>query len=259
MDKEVGNNMKLWEERSSEYQNSLKGVLFKRFPESLNQHIHKAHLGFVLGNIIGGTQRILDAGCGYGRVSLEILKQFPKADITGMDVSATYVDLYQKNTWRNAFQGSISLLPEHTGSFDLIICVTVLMYLPQQELKQTIGELLKHLTENGKIILIEPLKSGKIFSSGYGLQGLFSRGDGGTAGNCFAAKDLKKKIKEVGGLITKEQRMPVTTIFIVPIFLLSKMFRHMEWLYKLFRKYDKLFGRWRFPSLHTFLVIEKKQ
>lgn len=257
MDKEFNNNTKLWEKRSSEHQSELKGVLFKRFPESLNQHIHEAHLNFVLENITGGTPVILDAGCGYGRISLEILKHFPKADITGMDVSSNYVELYKKNTGRNAFQGGLSSLPDEIGYFDLIICVTVLMYVPRQELEQTLGGLLKHLTENGKIILIEPLKSGKFFSSVFGLLRLFSRVDSGIAVNCFAAKDLKNKIKECGGLIIREQRMPLTTVFIIPLFLLSKMFKHMGWLFKFFKISDKLLGRWRLPSLHTFLVIEK--
>jgi SAM-dependent methyltransferase len=257
MGKEADNNTKSWEQRSSEYQNTLKGVLFKRFPESLNRHIHKAQLEFILENVMGDSSRILDAGCGYGRISQEILKQFPKSELTGMDVSATYVDLYKKNTGRNAFQGNIGSFPEDSGSFDLIICVTVLMYLPQQELKPAIGEMLKHLNENGRIILIEPLKSGKIFSSGFGLLKFFPRADKGTAGNCFAARDLKNTIRNCGALPIQERRMPMTTFFIVPLFLLSKMFKQTECFYKFFITADKLIGRWRLPSLYVLLVIEK--
>lgn len=252
------NNRQSWDQRSLKHKNELKGVLFKRFPDSLNQHIHQAHVSFVLDNISEDTIKILDVGCGYGRISLEILKQYPKADIKGMDVSEIYVELYKKNTGQNAFQGNLGSLPEDIGHFDLIVCVTALMYVSLLELEQTIGEMLKHLTENGKIILIEPLNSGKFFSSGFGLLKLFSKSESNTAGNSFAAGKLKKKVKDCGGAIILERRTPVTTLFIVPIYLFSKVFKHMGLFYKVFRSSDKMFGRWMFPSIHTFMVIERK-
>lgn len=258
MNQEAENNRQLWEQRSSEHLNELKGVLFKRFPESLNQYIHKAHLSFVLDNITSDSQKILDAGCGYGRISMEILKKFPQADISGLDVSDTYVELYKKNTGRNAFQGNMGSLPEALGKFDLIVCVAVLMYVPNEEVQQTISEILNHLHENGKIILIEPLQSGKFFSSGFGLLNLFTKDKSKTAGNCFEAKDLKRKIKECGGNIIREKRTPVTTFFIVPIYLLAKIFRQMGLVYRCTNKCDKWLGGWKLPSLHTFLLIIKK-
>jgi SAM-dependent methyltransferase len=257
MNKEAENNRQSWERRSSEHQNELKGVLFKRFPESLNQHIHKAHLDFVLENLNCNSQRILDAGCGYGRISLEILKKFPQADITGVDVSETYVELYKKNTDRNAIQGNLGSLPDGIGKFDLIVCVAVLMYVPKEEVPQTISELLNHLNENGRFILIEPLKSGKFFSSGFGSLNLFSKGESRTTGNCFAAGDLKNKIKECGGIVIKEKRTPVSTFFIIPIYLLARMFQQMGWVYRCTNKWDRWFGGWKLPSLHAFLLIEK--
>jgi len=257
MSRETEKNIQSWEQRSSEHQNELKGVLFKRFPESLNQHIHRAHLDFILENITVDSLHILDAGCGYGRISMEILKQFPEISITGMDVSKTYVDLYKKNTGRNAFQGNLSSLSEEAGKYDIILCVTIMMYIPQNELEETLKQLLHHLNENGKIILIEPLQSGRYFSSGFGLLKLFVKGESNTGGNCFAAGYLKKKIKECGGSVIKERRTPFTTFFIVPLFLLARMFKHLGWLYKFFKTSDKLLGGLRLPSLHSFLVIEK--
>jgi 2-polyprenyl-3-methyl-5-hydroxy-6-metoxy-1,4-benzoquinol methylase len=257
MNKEAETNRELWEQRSSEHQNELKGVLFKRFPESLNQHIHQAHLSFVLDNITSDSQRILDAGCGYGRISMEILKKFPQADISGLDVSDTYVELYKKNTGHNAFQGNLGSLPEAIGKYNLIVCVAVLMYVPKEEVEQTLRELLDHTNENGKIILIEPLQSGKFFSSGFGLLNLVSKDKSKTAGNCFTAKDLKRKIRECGGNIIKEKRTPFTTLFIIPIYLLARIFKHMSWVYKCTNRWDRWFGGWHLPSLHTFLIIEK--
>ncbi|MEI6764305.1 MAG: class I SAM-dependent methyltransferase [Bacteroidota bacterium] len=260
MNTEQETNRLLWEQRSSEHQNHPKGVLFKRFPDSLNMHIHRAQTDFILDNINDNPdQRILDAGCGYGRISLEILKKFPKADVCGMDVSSNYVALYTANTGKPAFTGNLGALPENTGKFDIIICAAVLMYVPAPELETTLCRLFKHLTENGSIIFIEPLKSGKIVSSGFGLLNLFSKQKSTTAGNCFSARALKKMIVQCGGVIVNERRMPVTTGCIIPLYILARIFRRMQLVYRFTNALDSVFAKCRLPSLHVFLRVEKSK
>lgn len=43
-----------------------------------------------------GDEYILDAGCGSGRVTAELLKAFPKAKVTGLDASANMVEEARK-------------------------------------------------------------------------------------------------------------------------------------------------------------------
>ena len=132
-----------------------------------NVHFHTSHLNFILECLKDSksTMRILDIGCGYGRLSLPLVKKFPQAQISGMDISPNYVKLYRKKHGRDAFIGAVDAMPAETGTFDYIIVVTVLMYLPENKLKETFSGLFAHLNPNGKIILIEPAKSGIIFQT----------------------------------------------------------------------------------------------
>src|SRR5215467_7551100 len=43
-----------------------------------------------------GDEHILDAGCGSGRVTAELLKAFPKATVTAVDASANMVEQARK-------------------------------------------------------------------------------------------------------------------------------------------------------------------
>ncbi len=110
--------------------------------------------------------KILDAGCGYGRISLPLGQKFPQAQISGMDISPNYLRIYRQNTGRDAFIGTVEAIPPQIGTFDYIIVVTVLMYLPENKLKEAFSCLFAHLNPDGKIILIEPDRSGIAFSDG---------------------------------------------------------------------------------------------
>jgi 2-polyprenyl-3-methyl-5-hydroxy-6-metoxy-1,4-benzoquinol methylase len=146
-----------WEKRSNLFGTSLKGVLFKGVPDVVNEHMHDWHKKVILHSIKGkGGLRILDAGCGYGRLSLPMLHKFSNLDMIGLDISEHYVTLYKKNTNHPAWVGAIENIPKELGTFDFIICVTVLMYLDHDPLNQAISNLLSNLKRDGKLILIEP-------------------------------------------------------------------------------------------------------
>ncbi len=158
-----------WEKRSINYGASWKSVLFKGMPDLANEHFHSCHINFILECIKKNNDaiRILDIGCGYGRLSLPIIQNIPQAQIIGLDISANYVNLYKENTGRDAFVGTLESLPSEIGTFDYIIVVTVLMYLPKNNLKEVFSNLFSHLNKNGKIIIIEPTQSGIIFQTGF--------------------------------------------------------------------------------------------
>jgi len=53
----------------------------------------------ILKNFSGASpQNILEVGCGTGRNLLELARRFPQAQITGVDLSATMLDLARKKT-----------------------------------------------------------------------------------------------------------------------------------------------------------------
>lgn len=72
------------------------------------------------------VRRILDVGCGLGLMRAALLRHFPKASYTGLEVSDY---LCRKLGWE---QGSAATFASER-SFDLVICYDVLQYLKARE------------------------------------------------------------------------------------------------------------------------------
>ncbi|HNS57219.1 MAG TPA: methyltransferase domain-containing protein [Smithellaceae bacterium] len=253
----------VWEKRSLDYGATLKSVLFQGMPDAANSHFHNTHLNFILECLKNqkATMRILDIGCGYGRLSLPLGKKFPRAQISGMDISPNYVKLYRDITHRDAFIGTVDAIPPETGTFDFILVVTVLMYLPENKLINTLSGLLTHLNPGGKIILIEPDESGIIFQTGCGLTQLFRTNSRiNTGGKCFHAGKIKAVVDQAGGGVIREERIPATTFFFLLIYLVSKILPQ-NWTNGFFRGLtllDSLLKNKKLPTLWSFYLIEKK-
>ncbi|MCW8877226.1 MAG: class I SAM-dependent methyltransferase [Kangiellaceae bacterium] len=144
-----------WDERARSLGPTKKAVLFKRFPNWLNNKIHNAHIDFILSNVSTRLEtNILDVGCGYGRVSLEIQNQNPHVSIEGVELSSEFSQNYRQMIGP-CFCGSIQDYSP-VKSFDHIIAVTILMYIDKNKLGLTVDKLLSMLKPNGTLICIEP-------------------------------------------------------------------------------------------------------
>ena len=143
-----------WDERSERLGSTQRAVLFKRFPGWLNQSIHRKHVRFVVDNCPAGLSSVLDVGCGYGRVSLELIKQFPQVQFQGVDLSTEFSHHYEQNVGP-CFNGAIQDF--HSDErFDLVLIVTTLMYLNTREHAAVLGRLWTYLNPGGRIVCIEP-------------------------------------------------------------------------------------------------------
>ena len=58
-----------WDERARDLGLTKRAVLFKRFPGWLNESVHRRHAAFALRNVPAHASRVLDVGCGFGRMS----------------------------------------------------------------------------------------------------------------------------------------------------------------------------------------------
>jgi len=259
----VSSNAIEWEKRSINYGASWKSVLFKGMPDLANEHFHSCHINFILECIKNNNDdiRILDIGCGYGRLSLPIIQKLPQVQIIGLDISANYVNLYKQNTGRDAFVGTLESLPSEIGKFDYIIVVTVLMYLPKNDLKKVFSSLFSYLNKNGKIIIIEPAQSGIILQTGFGLAKLFHKNNNiNTGGTCFSSTEIPNLVDEAGGIVIQEQRIPATTFFFLLIYVIAKTLPQ-NLTYIIFRSIsflDGLLKRTKLPTLWEFYLIERK-
>lgn len=252
-----------WERRSINYGSKLKSVLFQGMPDAANEHFHTTHLKFILDCLKDGkpTMRILDIGCGYGRLSLPLVKKFPQAQISGMDISPNYVKLYRENTGRDAFIGAIDAIPAELGTFDYIIVVTVLMYLPEERVTEVFSGLFAHLNPGGKIIIIEPSQSGLKFQTCFGLTKLLRQTKKiDTGGRSFMDAQIPTAVYRSDGIILREERIPATTFFFLPVYAAVKILP-LNWTNIIFRcltYLDNLFKNKKLPTLWSFYLLGKK-
>jgi 2-polyprenyl-3-methyl-5-hydroxy-6-metoxy-1,4-benzoquinol methylase len=255
-------NRKEWELRSHLFGASLRGVLFKRLPDVANEHLHNWHKKVILDFIERKDRlKILDVGCGYGRLSIPIIEKFPGVDITGMDISKNYVSLYKDYTNHPAFVGAVEKFPIELGTFDYITCVTVLMYLDSRNLERAILNLLFHLKPDGKLILIEPHSSGNLFQTGCGLLTVLinriQKGVINTRGRYFRKREIENLFGKAGGRILSERRLPITSLLILPIALIGKLLPEpaAKGIFKVISLFDALLGGLKLPSLYVAYII----
>jgi 2-polyprenyl-3-methyl-5-hydroxy-6-metoxy-1,4-benzoquinol methylase len=258
-------NRVAWEARSKLFGASLRSVLFKGLPDAVNEHLDKWHKDIILHSIKNKNElRILDVGCGYGRLSSLILERFSEAEILGIDMCENYVKLYVERMGRPAWVERIENIPDRLGTFDYIICVTVLMYLDLENLRKAISNLLAHLKPDGTLVLIEPDSSGKPFQTGFGLLTSLSNRLGGkvaeTGGRYFRPGEIKGLFNLAGGGIVSEERLPFTSLFFLPIALIGQLLskRMSKKIYGWVSVFDALLGGLKLPSIYVAYLISRK-
>lgn len=94
--------------------------------------------------------RILDYGCGVGRLAKEILAQCPGAEVVGVDASAVQIKHAQEFVQNSRFQ---AMFPhELEGTFDLVYCVYVLQHVPAIELREAVARMHYRLKPAGHLV-----------------------------------------------------------------------------------------------------------
>ena len=156
MNNRIDRMKKEWDDRSTDLGIRKKAVLFKRFPTFLNYIIHRQHLRFIMDHLPAYPNTIMDAGCGYGRLSREIKQRHPHIAFQGVDFCDEFAREYKRNIGP-CFCGPIEMFTCR-DRFDMIFSVTLLMYLDHQGRKATIKKLWDLLNPGGVLISIEPAK-----------------------------------------------------------------------------------------------------
>jgi hypothetical protein len=138
------------------------------------------------------------------------------------------------------------------------------MYLNKSQLSQTFSNLLNKLNPNGKLIIIEPNISGLSYRTGFGLltflQKKRMKETSNTGGTCFSFKEINNLVHNAGGVIIKEQRIPISTFFFLLIYIIGKLFPK-KWAATIFRyltSLDDLLKTFKLPSIWIFTLVQKK-
>jgi SAM-dependent methyltransferase len=143
-----------WDERQRSLGCTPRAVLFKGFPDWLNVWLHRRQLRFLLENLPAGAGRVLDVGCGWGRIALAVKQARPEVAIEGVEFCAAFADAFEQRVGRCHRVPIQEFRPE--ASYDAILIVTLLMYLPEADRSRVLASLWQSLRPGGRLLCIEP-------------------------------------------------------------------------------------------------------
>ena len=114
-------------------------------------------------NYVSRSDKILDYGCGYGRITLA-LHNLGYSQIIGYDTSAEMIARGIAEAPTLSLKSySPPTIPEANNSFDAIICCAVLTCLPDPELqREAIKEITRILRPGGVLYMAEFLRTSSI-------------------------------------------------------------------------------------------------
>lgn len=99
--------------------------------------------------LLQAGQRLLDAGCGSGRLARRIAMLEPEMRLTLLDLSPKMLGL-AANVPGHRVRGSVLELPFRDAQFDLVVSNGVLQNVPDRE--EALSELVRVLTPGGRLL-----------------------------------------------------------------------------------------------------------
>lgn len=167
-----------WEKRSEELGGTYESVMFASFPKNINEMLHQWELKILLKYFPKNKNaKVLDLGCGYGRLSIPLAKKYKDTKFYGIDISKGYVKLFNKLMGKqgDGRVGDLKTLPYKNRTFDFVFVVTVLMYMSDKQITKLFSEIKRVLKDNGTVVIIENNASGSNYITGYGLSKVIKR------------------------------------------------------------------------------------
>ena len=102
----------------------------------------------------------LDVGCGTGTLAIEMKKQNPHTQITGIDpdkkaLSIAHNKMHLQNVDIKFVEGFSQELPFNTSSFDLVISTLIFHHLTTDTKIKSLKQIYRVLKKNGRFILAD--------------------------------------------------------------------------------------------------------
>lgn len=118
-------------------------------------YLEKPVLDKVLAPFTNKHPKILDAGCGSGRVLRYLLsRNINSNDIVGVDICEDMLAIARKNAPNVTTVRSDLVTISLKSHFDLILCTHVLHYLDSNDYKRALRNLYKLLNPDGTLLLV---------------------------------------------------------------------------------------------------------
>jgi 2-polyprenyl-3-methyl-5-hydroxy-6-metoxy-1,4-benzoquinol methylase len=121
--------------------------------------------------------RILDVGCGTGRVAIAMAKAFPAATVVGLDPNPVSISKAQAAATGENFAGRLRFVAQTTGSldpqggFDLITACDCIHDFAQP--RETLSEIRNLLKPGGTLFALEPKAADRLEDNAHALGTVF--------------------------------------------------------------------------------------
>lgn len=243
-----------WEKRAAATGSSLSGVLFKGLPESVNQALHRWHIGLMETHLLprlelGST--LLDLGCGYGRLSQGVHQLRPDLQLIGVDFAETYCHGYRQHVQSPAICARLDYLPVREQSVSAVLCCVALMYAPIEERQAWINQISRALKPGGWLLLIEP---GQRFKSLNNLLGFNSA----HSGSAFLPAQLTRQLQQGSLDVIKGGGAPALTLCLPMLLLMAKKLRDESPMFSAIETFDKHLGSLGLLSLQHWRLAQRR-
>jgi len=254
-DDHTRNQRQTWDARAADKGASLAGVLYRGLPPRLNEYLHRFHVRVVSEELlprIASNGRLLDVGCGYGRIAESIREVRPDVAVIGADFSSTYCRMYVDGVSQPAVCADINAMPLRPGSLDGLVAVTSLMYVDKDRRGDVIGSLNGLLKPGGYALYIDP---GHEFTR---LTAAIkpSTTTTPTRGSWFRAGEYRR-LGALGTTLVNFGGTPGFSSLLPLLYALEGRAWPFEKIARLAAVCDRRFSKWWKYSIHRWMLVQR--
>lgn len=245
-----------WEQRAQESGTSPVGVLPRNFPPLLNEYLHQQHVRIVREQLLSrlpAQARLLDLACGYGRMSTAISDVRPDIELVGLDFALSFCRAYRDDIGQPVVCGDVLTLPFVEGTFDAVLGLTALMYVPEPQLLSFVEHLFCMLKPGGVALFIEP---------GQEYLSVVQRIRGGsgttvTSGRGLTIGEFKNLAQGINRQEVAHGGVPAFSLLLPVLYVLGRHENVLRPLLELLSVLDRKIETWSQFSFHRWIRIQK--